>query len=189
MRLTLDTIRYDEELLIEKAISGDKEAFGHLYDHYFIQIFKYLLIRTNTQEDAEDMTEIVFMKAWEHLPHFGGKKKERNFRPWLYKIAHNTVVDHYRTRKHFLPLETALQTSLGEGEPDRIALKNEESRRIIQAIKQLDEISQKVIASRFFGDLSHKETALSTGINENNVRMIQHRALKKIKEILREDDE
>jgi len=75
----LDTIRRDEELLIKKAISGDREAFGYLYDHYFNQIFKYLLIRTNTQEDAEDMTENVFMKAWEHLPHFGGKKKDRNF--------------------------------------------------------------------------------------------------------------
>ena len=185
----MDTIRRDEELLIKKAISGDKEAFGYLYDHYFIQIFKYLLIRTNTQEDAEDMTEIVFMKAWEHLPHFGGKKKDRNFRPWLYKIAHNTVVDHYRTRKHFLPLEMALHISIGEGEPGRIALKNEESRRIIQAVKQLDEISQKVIISRFYGDLSHKETALSTGINVNNVRVIQYRALKKIKDMLREDNE
>ena len=185
----MDTIRCNEDQLIEKAISGDKEAFGYLYDHYFIQIFKYLLIRTNTQEDAEDMTEIVFMKAWEHLPHFGGKKKDRNFRPWIYKIAHNTVVDHYRTRKHFLPLETALHISLGEGEPGRIALKNEESRRIIQVVKQLDEISQRVIVSRFFGDLSHKETALSIGINENNVRVIQYRALKKIKDMLREENE
>ncbi len=189
MKLTLDMIHRSEAQLIKKAISGDKEAFGHLYDNYFIQIFKYLLIRTNVQEDAEDMTEIVFMKAWEHLPGFGEKKKERNFRPWLYRIAHNTVVDHYRTRKHFLPLETALQTSFGDGEPDRIALKNEESRRIIRAIKQLDEISQKVIVNRFYGELSHKETALSTGINVNNVRVIQYRALKKIKDMLREDDE
>ena len=185
----MDTIRRDEELLIKKAISGDREAFGYLYDHYFNQIFKYLLIRTNTQEDAEDMTENVFMKAWEHLPHFGGKKKDRNFRPWLYKIAHNTVVDHYRTRKHFLPLETALQTSFGDGEPDRIALKNEESRRIKKAIKRLDETSQKVIVSRFISGLSHRETALSIGISENNVRVIQYRALRKIGDMLREDDE
>lgn len=87
MRLTLDMIHRSEDQLIKKAISGDKEAFGHLYDNYFIQIFKYLLIRTNTQEDAEDMTEIVFMKAWEHLPGFGEKKKESNFHAWLFRIA------------------------------------------------------------------------------------------------------
>ena len=93
----LDTIHRDEDQLIEKAISGEKEAFGHLYDQYFPQIFKYLLVRTDTREDAEDMTETVFIKAWEHLPNFGGKTKERNLRAWLFRIAHNTVVDHYRT--------------------------------------------------------------------------------------------
>ena len=185
----MDTIHRDEDQLIEKAISGNKEAFGHLYDYYFVQIFKYLLIRTDNREDAEDMTETVFMKAWEHLPRFGGKKKERNFRAWLFRIAHNTVVDHYRTRKHFSPLETVSQTSTTEGEPGRVALDNEDSRRIIQAIKRLDETSQKVIVSRFFSDLSHKETALSIGISENNVRVIQYRALKKIRDMLREDDE
>jgi hypothetical protein len=56
-RKILDTIHRDEDQLIEKAISGDKEAFGHLYDHYFIQISKYLLSRTDTWEDAGDMTE------------------------------------------------------------------------------------------------------------------------------------
>ena len=90
----LETIHLDEDQLIEKAISGDKEAFGRLYDHYFLQIFQYLLSRSDIQEDAEDMTEIVFMKAWEHIPSFERKKKERNFRAWLFRIAHNTVVDH-----------------------------------------------------------------------------------------------
>jgi len=129
------------------------------------------------------------MKAWEHLPHFGGKKKERNFRAWLFRIAHNTVIDHYRTRKHFSPLEMVSQTGTSEGEPDRVAIKNEDNRRIMEAIKRLDETSQKVIVSRFISDLSHKETALSIGISENNVRVIQYRALKKIRDMLGENDE
>ena len=185
----MDTIHHDEDQLIEKAISGDKEAFGYLYDHYFIQINKYLLVRTDTQEDAEDMTEKVFMKAWEHLPNFGGKKKEYNFRAWLFRIAHNTLIDHYRTRKQLIPLESVSQTGTAAGEPGGITIKNEDSRRIIQAIKRLDDTSQKVIVSRFISDLSHKETALSMGISENNVRVIQYRALKKIRCMLREDDE
>lgn len=185
----MDAIHRDEDQLIEKAILGDKEAFGHLYDHYFLQIFKYLLIRSDNREDAEDMTETVFMKAWEHLPRFGGKKKERNFRAWLFRIAHNTVVDYYRTRKHYSPLETVSQTGSSEREPERVALEKEDSRRIIRAIKRLDETSQKVIVSRFISALSNKETALSIGISENNVRVIQFRALKKIGDMLREDDE
>ncbi len=185
----MDTIHRDEDQLIEKAISGDKEAFGHLYDQYFPQIFKYLLVRIDTREDAEDMTETVFIKAWEHLPNFGRKTKKRNFRAWLFRIAHNTVVDHYRTRKQSLPLESVSQTSSAAGEPDRVTLDNENSRVIMKAIKQLDEISQNVIVSRFFSDLSHKETALSIGISENNVRVIQYRALKRMRDMLREDNE
>ena len=70
-----------------------------------------------------------------------------------------------------------------------VALKNEDSRRIVQAIKRLDETSQKVIVSRFISDLSHKETALSIGISDNNVRVIQYRALRKLRDMLREHDE
>ena len=185
----MDKIHRGEEQLIEKAISGDKEAFGHLYDCYFLQIFKYLICRSDTQEDAEDMTETVFMKAWEHLPNFWGKKKKHDFRAWLFRIAHNTVIDHYRTRKQFLPLESVSQIGTAAGEPGVVALKNEDSRRIVQAIKRLDETSQKVIVSRFISDLSHKETALSIGISDKNVRVIQYRALRKLRDMLREHDE
>ena len=81
------------------------------------------------------------------------------------------------------------QTGTLEGEPDRVAIKNEDNRRIMKAIKRLDETSQKVIASRFISDLSHRETALSIGISENNVRVIQYRALKKIRNMLGENGE
>jgi len=189
MRLTLDTIHRSEDQLIIKAISGDKEAFGHLYDNYFMQIFKYLLIRTNTKEDAEDMTEIVFMKAWEHLPNFGEKKKERNFHAWLFRIAHNTLIDRYRTKKESLSLESALQIKSTNAEPEKIVLQNEKVKMIRKAIKMLDEISREVIMSRFFGGLSHKETAQLVGVNENNVRIIQYRALKKLNILLREQNE
>ncbi|MDO9546074.1 MAG: sigma-70 family RNA polymerase sigma factor [Pelolinea sp.] len=178
-----------EAQIIEKAISGDKQAFGRLYEQYFQQISEYLLIRSNNKEDAEDMTEVVFMKAWKHLPGFGKKREWNNFRAWLYRIAHNTLVDHYRTRKQTSSLSSDLENSPIKNEPGLLVLENEEKKKMFQAIRNLDEISQNVIACRFFGGLSHKETALSIGINENNVRVIQYRALKKIQELLREDDE
>jgi len=185
----LDTIHCDEDQLIEKAISGDKEAFGHLYDHYFLQIFKYLLIRTDTREDAEDMTETVFIKAWEHLPDFGGKKKERNLRAWLFRIAHNTLIDSFRTKKRCLSLESVSQNGSADPEPEKVILQNEEVERVHEAIKMLDEVSQQVIISRFISGLSHKETAQSVGINENNARIIQYRALRKLNDLLREENE
>ena len=189
MRLTLDKIHHGEEQLIEKAISGDKEAFGHLYDYYFLQIFKYLLIRTNNREDAEDMTEIVFLKAWEHLPRFEGKKRKHNFRAWLFRIAHNTLIDRFRTKKENLSLESASEIRSTDAEPEKVVIQNEQIVRIHEAIKKLDEVSQQVIISRFIGGLSHKESAHSVGVNENHVRVIQYRALRKLNNILREENE
>jgi RNA polymerase sigma-70 factor (ECF subfamily) len=185
----LETINRDEDQLIKKAISGDKEAFGHLYDCYFLQIYKYLLIRTDTREDAEDMTETVFMKAWKHLPHFGGKKKKHNFRAWIFRIAHNTLIDHFRTKKVNISLESVSQNRSADAEPESVVVQNEEVKRIHKVITMLDDVSQQVIISRFFGGLSHKETAQSVGVNENNVRIIQYRALRKLNDLLSEKNE
>ena len=177
----------NQDRIIENAISGDKQAFGRLYEQYFMQIFRYLLIRSNNKEDAEDMTEIVFLKAWKNLPGFGEKSKGNNFRAWLYRIAHNTIVDHYRTRKHTSSLD--LEKRSLETEPDLLVMENEEKRKMVYAIKNLDAVSQNVIACRFIGGLSHKETALSTGLSESNVRVIQYRALKKVRDLMGEDNE
>lgn len=102
---------------------------------------------------------------------------------------HNTLIDRYRTKKESLSLESALQIKSTNAEPEKIVLRNEEVKRIREAIKMLDEISRQVIMSRFFGGLSHKETAQSVGVNENNVRIIQYRALKKLNILLREQNE
>lgn len=177
----------NQDRIIENAISGDKQAFGRLYEQYFQQIFRYLLIRSNNKEDAEDMTEVVFLKAWKNLPGFGQKSRGNNFRAWLYRIAHNTVVDHYRANKQTSSLD--LETSSLEKEPGLLVVENEEKRKMVYAIRKLDAVSQNVIACRFIGGLSHKETALSTGLSESNVRVIQYRALKKVRDLMGEDNE
>ena len=187
MRIKLNFIDYEEARLIEKAISGNKQSFGRLYDKYYQNILGYLFIRLNNKEDAEDMTEVVFLKVWDHIPEFGKRNRGKNFRAWLYRIAHNTVVDHYRTRKNTESLDFE-QRSL-EPQPETLLIKSEEKGKIVHAIQQLDRSAQNVIACRFFGGLSSKETALSMKLSENNVRVIQYRALKKIRELLMENDE
>ncbi|MCD6577027.1 MAG: sigma-70 family RNA polymerase sigma factor [Anaerolineaceae bacterium] len=179
----------DENQLIKKAIFGDKEAFGHLYDQYFMQIFKYLLIRSESREDAEDMTELVFIKAWKHLPNFGRKKKEHNFRAWIFRIAHNTLIDSYRTKKGSLSLESVSQNRSANPEPEKIILRNEQVERIHKAVNMLNEVMQQVIVSRFVSGLSHKEIAQSVGISESNARIIQYRTLRKLKALLEEENE
>lgn len=187
MRIKLNLVDHDEAQLIEKAISGDKQSFGRLYDIHYQNILRYLIIRLNSIEDAEDMTEVVFLKVWNHIPEFGKRFRENNFCAWLYRIAHNLVVDCYRTRKETSHLDSEYRSN--EPGPEMLYLENEEKRRIVRVINKLDRVSQNVVACRFFGELSHKETAMLMGLSGSNVRVIQYRALKKIRELMAENDE
>ena len=135
------------------------------------------------------MTETVFIKAWNNLPKFGKKEKGFNFRAWLFRIAHNLLVDFYRKQKKEDHLEEFYQ------KPDKSASllsmleKMEEKQQLQKAMKSLDERSQRVLISRFVIGMSHKDTSQSLGLTENNVRLIQFRALKKLRKILESDYE
>lgn len=171
---------------LSKAISGDKQAFGYLYEHLYNQIFNYLLIRTGNRNDAEDMTEIVFLKAWDHLGGFSQQTGSYSFRAWVFRIAHNTLVDHYRKRKVVQSFdEVDISGSIKEN-PEWVVAAKESTMELIKAINTLDTQSQHVIVSRFFSKLSHKETAQSLGISEGNVRVIQFRTLERLRKILRD---
>lgn len=93
----MDTLTANDELLIHACLEGDGRAFGTLYQRHMLSIYRYLLARIGDVQDAEDLTENVFLKVWQALPRYQAGKA--SFRTWLYRIAHNTLVDHYRTRR------------------------------------------------------------------------------------------
>jgi len=86
----------DEKDLIQQAKSGDKSAFGKLFDMYFTPIYRYLRLRCGNEQDAEDLSAEVFMRAWEKLPGFDLRAGDSMFRSWLFRIAHNLLIDRYR---------------------------------------------------------------------------------------------
>lgn len=135
------------------------------------------------------MTETVFIKAWNNLPKFGKKDKGINFRAWLFRIAHNLLVDYYRKQKNESSLEEIYQKS-DKSAPLLAKLEKTEEQVLLQkAISTLDERSQRVLISRFVIGMSHKDTSQSLGLTENNIRLIQFRALKKLRKILESADE
>ena len=85
------------ERLVQQARDGDAGAFGQLFDHYGEPIYRYIASRVNRPSDAEDLTQVVFVKALEALPRY--ESRGIPFGGWLFRLARNTVIDHVRTRR------------------------------------------------------------------------------------------
>lgn len=170
--------------LVERAIQGDSRAFGLLYERHMDAIYRYVFFRVGSPHDAEDLTEDVFVRAWEAI---GGFKRggQGSFVSWLYRIAHNIVIDHYRKRQpqswssEQLALEESPLPSVEEA-----AHHNQDVLRLARAISELDETEQQVIVLRFIEGLSHGEVSEVIGKSEGASRVIQHRALVNLKAIL-----
>jgi RNA polymerase sigma-70 factor (ECF subfamily) len=169
--------------LIVQAFYGDREAYGALYDRYVDAIYRYISMRVSTQEDAEDLTEMVFLKTFEKLR--SRSKPIDYFSAWLYRCAHNLVIDHYRTYKQNTPLEQVEAMSGLDELPEGALLRREERFRLIRALHKLESAHQQVLLCRFINNMSYSETAQIMNINEGHLRVLQYRALQKL---LREMD-
>jgi RNA polymerase sigma-70 factor (ECF subfamily) len=164
-------------------VGGDAEAFGDLYVRYLDDIYRYVFYRVRDEKGAEDLTERVFVSAWEAI----GKYEPRGypFSSWLYRIAHNAVVDYYRTRRDEKPLDaiafTLADESLG---PEETLIKKRDVSRLLEAVAQLSEEKQRLIILRFVDGMSHAHVAQILGKSEGACRVIQHRALAALSETL-----
>lgn len=176
----------EEELLINRAKNGEAEAFGLLYDRYAPKIYRFILIKTGRKADAEDLTSQVFMRAWESIGNF--EFQGFPFSSWLYRIAGNSVIDYYRTfRSHQDVEEVAEAVQASEDYAGDLDLKADTD-RIRSAIRLLDQDQQNVVVMRFVDELSTKEIAAALGKSEGAIRVIQHRALKNLKQSLNSNE-
>ncbi len=170
----------DENDLVVRSYHGDKEAFGKLYEKYLVDIFRYIYYRIANEADAEDLTEIVFLNAWEALPRVDLKKIR--FKPWIYKIAHNKVIDEYRTAHTMVSLEDQILRADHDADPENRYQENELNSSLAKAISHLDPTMQDVIIYRFILGLSHEETAEIMNRSVVNIRVLQFRALGRLRE-------
>lgn len=174
----------DERALVSRARQGDADAFGILYTRHLDAIYRYIYYRVGETALAEDLTEDVFVRAWEALPKFKLGKK-RPFASWLYRIAHNLVVDTHRKREpDVLPPAKLEAWQSGEEWPEQAVIGQQASAELAWAIQQLGENDQQVIILRFVEGLSHRQVAEITGNSEGASRVAQHRALAKLHDLL-----
>jgi RNA polymerase sigma-70 factor (ECF subfamily) len=174
----------NEDRLVELAMSGDFDAFAALYSLHLNAIYRYIYYRTGDAQDAEDLTEQVFLKAWEALSNY--KPVGRGFINWLYRISHNTVVDHHRRRKLIVdePFSDATIPDKVQDMTLEKIIQTEEAASLAAAIAKLNEEYQQVIILRFIEGLGHAEIARILEKSEVACRGIQHRALASLNRIL-----
>jgi RNA polymerase sigma-70 factor (ECF subfamily) len=174
----------EEHKLIKRAKNGEGEAFGALYDRYLTPIYRYIFLRVGSNKaNAEDLTHQVFLSAWQNIKSY--EFKGFPFSSWLYRIAHNAVIDYYRTSKVHIDINALSSTELVESPDFQIELdKRADLAKIKSAIAKLETDQQNVIIMKFVNDLTNKEIAKILGKSEGAVRVIQHRALKKLKDLI-----
>ena|SRR5579884_834426 len=172
----------DPKKLIDKAKNGDKDAYGQLYSEFYLPVFRYIYFRINQKEEAEDLTQTVFLKAYTSIERY----QSRSVDPlaYFYTIARNVVIDYYRRKK-----ELSLESNLGQAMeiPDKkenieaTFIQKENAEKVQQAISKLPLDQKEVIILKFINDLNNAEIARLLGKNEATIRQIQHRALKALK--------
>ena len=175
----------NERQLVLQAQAGNSEAFGQLYDAYMERIYRFVYFRVEDQQTAEDITSQVFLKAWSNLDRFQFSRTP--YLAWLYTIAHNAVIDHYRTRK----VTTALD-DVQLSQPDHSELvENEidltsEMKSVKTALQSLTDDQQKVLTLKFIEGMSNNEIARHLGKREGAIRALQMRGLQALAKQLEE---
>lgn len=173
--------QFDDEQVIKQVKDGDSEAFGMLYEQYAEVIFRYVYSHLESRLDAEDLTEEIFLRAWRALP----KYDERGlpFSAFLFRIARNSLIDHYRQKKPVQSIED-MEVQSREAGPEEAVDVHIENRNLRETIAKLREDYRNVLIFRFLSGLSPEETAQVMQRSVGAVRVLQHRALTALKDLM-----
>ena len=173
----------DADHYIDGAINGDADCFGKLYDHYVERVYRHVYYRTGDVKDTEDLTQQVFIKAWKAIGRY--KKTSSPFLAWLMKISHNLVIDYYRQKKYQSTLEYDTFFDSEDKSPENSAENHFEQQQLRKAILKLPSDQQQVVIMSFIEGFTYSEIASVLNKSEGNIRVILHRSLRKMREILK----
>jgi RNA polymerase sigma-70 factor (ECF subfamily) len=175
--------------LLQAAQQGDSEAFGHLYESYAPQVFRYLYAHLDERMDAEDLTGEVFLRVWRALPQY--RQSEVPFGGFLFRVARNALYDHYRRHRSRRALILPVDDRMAEraSDPAERTLQDDEHQQLRRILSRLPEDQRSVLTLRFLAELSPEETAQALGKSNGAVRVLQHRALYALRKILMKESD
>lgn len=169
------TIQLDEEQLVQRARQTPSQ-FIHLYDRHVTSVYRYLLARLGNVQDAEDLTSQTFLEALESLPRYRGTG---DFRAWLFRIARNKSIDHYRQHRRDVSLmEDDDFADEGLEAPDTAVDHSIALASVVKHLRALSPDRAEVISLRLFAQLEMKEIAITLNKPETAVRMLLHRGIR-----------
>lgn len=166
----------------EKAQKLDREAFGRIYDHFSEKLYRFIFFRVGHKELAEDILADTFVKAWTKIEQVSNAKALTS---WIYQIAKNNIIDYYRVKKVTVDLEEVVEVLEDASSPIDDANLMIEQQVVVELIEHLAPDQQQVIRYKFFEDLENIEIAQIMNKSEGSIRVIQHRAILKLEELLR----
>jgi RNA polymerase sigma-70 factor (ECF subfamily) len=166
----------DLKLLVEQAQKGNREALEELYLLHFDRIYSYLHMSVGNRHDAEDLTTQTFVKMLESIGKF--RWRSAPFSAWLFRIAHNLAMDHFRANKRWQPEEEVPEPDPGEqSAAEQEALESIGRQSMLEMIERLSHEQQQVLTLKFVFNFSNAEAATILDKTEGAIKSLQHRAL------------
>jgi RNA polymerase sigma-70 factor, ECF subfamily len=182
--------KFKNKQILDRLKKRDKDVFIRAYDDNISDIYRFVYFKIGSEEEAKDLTSAIFLKTWNHIQN-NTLKDAKTLRALFYKVARNAIIDHYREQGKVKTL------SLENDNNIEIASESNEEERLdqkqnIELIRQklpfLKEEYKEIIIMRFINELELEEIADITGKSRGNIRVLTHRALKALKDLLTENN-
>lgn len=174
----------NEEVRLLELARNEPTAFAPLYERYFPRIYAYCLRRVGSNEEAEDLTSLVFTRALTSI----GSYRGGSVVAWLFRIAHNAVANHLRDRRPQLPLDTASHPVSGEDLSAGI-VRDEEQEHLARLLAALPDDQREILVLRLVGELTAREIGAVIGKREGAVRVALHRIVRRLRAVYHQANE
>lgn len=183
--------KFKDKQTISRLKSKDKEVFIKVYDDFASDIYRFVYFKVGHVEEAKDLTSMIFLKTWNHIQN-NSLTSSTTLRALLYKVARTSIVDYYRETGAKLevslddeehPIDLADEKTDLESDLDRAS----DIANIKSKLPLLKEEYREIIVLKFVNDLEIDEISEVTGKTKGNVRVLLHRALAALKDLLEED--
>ena len=176
--IAAENIILEDGQLVENCKSGKLDDFGLLYDKYVRKIYDFIYYKTHHKEIAEDLCSKTFMKALEAIKSCDANKG--SFKAWIYRIASNTVIDHYRTQKFHYDVNDAWDFK-SKDDVMRDMENKEKFDKVRQYVASLKPVQRDIVMLKIWDDMSYKDIAEIVGKSEDNCKMIFSRVMGKFR--------